>query len=176
MRVALVIGHKMTSGGAVSYNGVSEFEYNEELVGMVASNLVGTSIEPLIFHRNSYAKLPDEINSKDPDLIISFHCNAFNKKATGSEVLYYYKSRKGKAIARTVLSAIHKCLGLVNRGIKSKSSEDRGGYLLRYTKAPCIIIEPFFIDNELDFLTGVDLKIDLALAISDAIAGCKNEN
>jgi len=43
-------------------------------------------------------------------------------------------------------------LGLPNRGIKPKGTEDRGGYVLRYTNAPCIISEPFFIDNDLDLL------------------------
>ncbi|RLA73014.1 MAG: hypothetical protein DRG78_23085, partial [Epsilonproteobacteria bacterium] len=41
-------------------------------------------------------------------------------------------------------------LKLADRGVKPKSSEDRGGYLLRYTNAPCIISEPFFIDNDDD--------------------------
>jgi len=169
MKVALVIGHKLFSGGAVSYNGISEFEYNEELVGMVANNLVDSNVEPLIFHRKLYRDLPKELNTKNPDLIISFHRNAFNTKATGSEVLYYYKSNTGRHTAATLLNAIHECSGLVNHGVKAKSAEDRGGYLLRYTHAPCVILEPFFIDNPLDFSIGVDFKEDLALAISDAI-------
>lgn len=169
MRIALVIGHKLTSGGAVSYNGITEFEYNEELVGMVASNLADSEHEVLIFHRKRYRDLPDEINEKNPNLVISFHCNAFNTKATGSEVLYYRNSIVGQAVAAKLADAIHECLGLVNRGLKAKSSEDRGGYLLRYTKAPCVLLEPFFIDNPLDFSVGTDLKQELSLAISDII-------
>jgi len=42
-------------------------------------------------------------------------------------------------------------LGNKNRGIKSKTSEDRGGHLLKYTDATCIIAEPFFIDNNKEF-------------------------
>lgn len=169
MRVALVIGHKMVSGGAVSHNHTSEFEYNEELVGMVASNLADSDVEVLIFHRNVYLELPDEINAKNPDVVISFHCNSFNKEATGTEVLYYYKSVKGKKLAETMSNKIHHTLGLRNRGPKPKSTEDRGGIILRYTDAPCILLEPFFIDNPLDFSVGTDLKNELSLAISDVI-------
>lgn len=169
MKVALVIGHKQMSGGANSYNHITEFEYNEELVGMVASDLADTNIEVLIFHRKVYRDLPNEINEQKPDLVISFHCNAFNTEATGSETLYYHKSIKGKEIADKFQKSIHRCLGLVNRGIKPKTTEERGGYLLRYTDAPCILLEPFFIDNPLDFSVGTELKNDLSLAIAETI-------
>ena len=174
MRVALVIGHKFTSGGAVSFNHTTEFEYNEELVGMIASNLSDEpDIEVLIFHRKNYKDLPDEINEKNPDFVISFHCNAYDTRATGSEVLYYHKSKAGMLLADELQSSIHSCLGLVNRGIKPKTSEDRGGYLLTYTKAPCVILEPFFIDNPLDFSVGSDLKYELSLALTDVIKELK---
>ena len=45
---------------------------------------------------------------------------------------------------------------LKNRGFKSKTVEDRSGYLLKYTKAPCIILEPFFIDNINDLICIMD--------------------
>lgn len=170
MRVALVIGHTLSSGGAKSSTGVSEFEYNEELVGMIANNLSDLSdVDTLIFYRDSYAELPEQINLNDPDLIISFHCNAFNTKATGTETLYYHSSIPGQQVADRLQGAMHSCLGLVNRGIKPKHSEDRGGYLLAETNAPCVIIEPFFIDNPLDFEVGKDLKYELSIAIAEVI-------
>lgn len=171
MKVALVIGHKSTSGGADSFNNTNEFEYNEELVGMVAGNLADNpDVEVLIFHRKIYRNLPDEINEKNPDLVISFHCNAYDGNSTGSEVLYYHKSKTGMIVADKFQNAIHKCLGLRNRGIKPKSTEQRGGYLLRYTDAPCVLLEPFFIDNDLDFGVGTKLKCELSLAISEVIS------
>ncbi len=168
-KVALVVGHKRNSGGASSSNGVTEFNYNEELVSMVADNLSELKIEVLIFYRDNYRDLPDEINSKNPDLIISFHCNAFNTKASGSEVLYYHKSIIGKSIADMFKEAICNTLYLRDRGIKGKSTEERGGYLLRYTKAPCVILEPFFIDNRSDFSVGTKFKNELALSIAAVI-------
>ena len=170
MRVALVIGHTRFSGGASSHNGVDEFEYNEELAGMIASNLSDEhDIDALIFHRKSYRKLPKEINAKKPDIVISLHCNAYNTQVSGSEVLYYYKSKNGKILAQKMLDAIKQALDIKDRGVKGKSTEDRGGYILRYTNAPCVILEPFFIDNPDDYKIGKSMKNELALSLSDAI-------
>jgi len=170
MKVALIIGHKLTSGGAVSPNGVDEFDYNEELAGMIACNLSDEpGIEVLIFHRKKYLELPGEINAKNPDIVISLHCNAYNTKVSGSEVLYYYKSVKGKVLAQKMLDAIKQALNIKDRGIKGKSTEDRGGVILRYTDAPCVLLEPFFIDNPFDWNIGRAMKLNLALSLSDAI-------
>ncbi|KKK66742.1 hypothetical protein LCGC14_2961020, partial [marine sediment metagenome] len=50
-----------------------------------------------------------------------------------------------------------------------RTAEDRGGYLLRYTKAPCILAEPFFIDNN-DDLARAQVDLDgLASVYANAI-------
>ncbi|EGU35072.1 N-acetylmuramoyl-L-alanine amidase, partial [Vibrio scophthalmi] len=72
-------------------------------------------------------------------------------QAHGTETLYYHTSKKGKALAGAVQKHIVKALGLRDRGIKSRQAEDRGGYLLRYTQAPCVIVEPGFLSNDYDF-------------------------
>ena len=56
-----------------------------------------------------------------------------------------------------------------NLGVKPKKSEDRGGYLLRYTHAPCVIAEPFFIDNDEDLARAREDPDGLALAYARAI-------
>jgi len=152
MKVALVIGHKKDRPGACNndYN-ICEFEFNEKLVKDI-KNKVNRDYEVEIVYRDTYRDLPDKINKLNPDFVILFHCNAFNRKASGSETLYYYTSKKGKEIAKIFQKYIVQTLGLYDRGIKRKGSEDRGGYILRYTKAPCILIEPFFIDNNIDYM------------------------
>ena len=55
----------------------------------------------------------------------SLHFNAHNGSATGSETLYWRSSKLGKNLA----------------------TRARGAMLLRDTKAPCVILEPFFGDN-----------------------------
>ena len=74
-------------------------------------------------------------------------------------------------MAEILLNHLVEHLKLPDRGIKPKTSEDRGGYLLRYTNAPCVIAEPFFIDNDSDLARAQEDKdIDeLAVAYAKAI-------
>jgi N-acetylmuramoyl-L-alanine amidase len=84
-------------------------------------------------------------------------------------VLYYHRSEKGKKMAEILLSHLVDHLKLAKRGIKQKTSEDRGGYLLRYTKAPCVIAEPFFIDNDDDLTRALEDIEGLAGTYAQAI-------
>ncbi len=146
--LALVIGHSEKSKGAYNKdNNISEFDFNQKLVHDISNIL---RINHTIVYRNGYKNLPKDINKLNPSHVISFHCNAFNTKATGTEVLYYHTSFKGKKMAKILQSKMVEILGLPDRGIKSRTVEDRGGYLLKYTNAPCVILEPFFIDNNGD--------------------------
>ena len=168
MNIALVVGHSKESQGAVNMSlGMTEFQYNEELVHTVACNLLNTQHKALVFYRNKYRDLPFEINSKSPDLILSFHCNAYNTRVSGTEALYYHTSSMGKEIATELSHKLSQLLEIPNRGAKPKTAEDRGGYLLKYTVAPCVILEPFFIDNTSDLQKGLDKLPDIADEIAD---------
>jgi len=146
---ALVIGHKKSSPGASNKNSnLTEFDFNEDLSIRIENEVKDVDITRV--YRTSYKNLPNEINALYPNFIISLHCNAFNRSASGTEVLYYHKSKSGKLMADVLQKHLLNCLGSNNRGTKPRTAEDRGGYLLRYTQAPCVISEPFFIDNDSD--------------------------
>lgn len=167
---ALVIGHKKSSPGAVNKrSGITEFDFNEDLAIRIEKKVNKTEVQRI--YRRTYRELPDDINTLDPDFIVSLHCNAFNGRASGTEVLYYHKSEEGKKMAEILLNHLVEHLKLPNRGIKPKTAEDRGGPLLCYTKAPCVIAEPFFIDNDSDLSRAQeDEDIDeLAVAYTKAI-------
>ncbi|MEA1900046.1 MAG: N-acetylmuramoyl-L-alanine amidase [Thermodesulfobacteriota bacterium] len=167
---ALVIGHKKSSPGAVNEStGLTEFDFNEDLAIRIEKKVKKTEVQRI--YRRTYKELPDDINTLDPDFIVSLHCNAFNGRASGTEVLYYHKSEKGKKMAEILLNHLVEHLKLPDRGIKPKTAEDRGGPLLRYTKAPCVIAEPFFIDNNSDLSRAQeDEDIDeLAVAYAKAV-------
>lgn len=151
--VAVVVGHRPGSPGAVNQtSGVSEFEYNDDVANALCDALKLHDLEPVLVYRDTYQELPNKINALAPDFIISLHCNSFSDTTvSGSEVLYYHTSTNSKALASIVQSKVTQALGLNDRGIKSCTSEDRGGYLLRYTSAPCVIVEPAFISNDSDF-------------------------
>ena len=165
---ALVIGHKKFSPGAVNEtSNLTEFDFNDHLSVMIERQVKKARVQRI--YRRTYRELPDDINSLDPDFVVSLHCNAFNKKASGTEVLYYHKSQGGKQMAGILLSSLVGELRLPDRGIKPKTSEDRGGYLLRYTKAPAVISEPFFIDNDQDLSVAQSDLEGLARAYASAI-------
>jgi N-acetylmuramoyl-L-alanine amidase len=165
---ALVIGHKKYSHGVVNARAnLSEFDFNEDLARHIEGKIQGTDIQRI--YRRTYKELPGDINALGPDFIVSLHCNSFNGKVSGTEVLYYHRSEKGKRMAEILLNHLVKHLKLPNRGIKPKTSEDRGGYLLRYTDAPCVIAEPFFIDNDKDLARAQEDMDGLVAAYAAAI-------
>lgn len=171
-KCALVIGHKKSSPGASNEMGLTEFAFNEKLA-MEIEDEVNDVVTQRIYRR-TYNTLPSDINEFNPDFIISLHCNAFNKTASGTEVLYYHRSTKGKLMAEILNEKLLEALGLNNRGIKPKSAEDRGGYLLKSTVAPCVIAEPFFIDNNSDLKIVIDKRDALIKAYATSIESIAN--
>jgi N-acetylmuramoyl-L-alanine amidase len=167
MTIVLIVGHKSTAKGA--YNSVldvSEFDFNNQL----ARDIIAETDENVeILHRRTYRDLPNEVNVINPIFTVSLHCNAFNTKASGTEVLYYHSSTRGKKLATVFQEKFKAALNLPDRGVKSKGAEERGGYLLRYTNAPCIICEPFFIDNVHDLNTARNNYTELVAAYARAI-------
>lgn len=169
MKIALIIGHSKTSQGASNKRSrLTEFNYNKQIVLQLKAKLEALGHSINVVYRRTYATLPEDVNKLNPELVVSFHCNAFNEKASGSEVLYWHKSAKGKKIAEAFQRQIKNCLKLPNRGVKAKTSEDRGGYILRMTKAPCVILEPFFIDNDIDLKTAQDKQPEYINALVEA--------
>jgi N-acetylmuramoyl-L-alanine amidase len=165
---ALVIGHKKSSPGAGNDRaGIHEFEFNEDLAIRIEKKTQNTKIQRV--YRRTWGELPADINGLDPHFVISLHCNAYNGRASGTEVLYYHKSKIGESIAKILQNHLVAFLGLRDRKIQPKTSEDRGGNLLRYTKAPCVIAEPFFIDNDQDLVRARDDLEGLAGAYATAI-------
>lgn len=166
--VALVIGHKASSQGAVNRrSGITEFMFNSRLAEEIADAVQGVNVK--IVYRRTYKQLPDDINALNPDFIISLHGNSASVMATGTEVLYYHKSQRGMEMAGILQVRLVKALGLPDRGIKPKSVEQRGGPLLRYTKAPAILGEPFFIHNDNDFTVAQANREALVVAYASAI-------
>lgn len=166
MKIALVVGHRNSSQGASNRNqNITEFQYNRKLAKEIKKYCNHNCV---IVYRDDdsqgYANLPNKINEVNPDIILSLHCNAFNEHAGGHEVLYWNTSSKGKRLALQLNSAIHKALGTNDRGVKPKYKGDRGALVLRHTKAPCVILEPFFIDNDLDYLNATRNNLGKVLA------------
>ncbi|WP_242303053.1 N-acetylmuramoyl-L-alanine amidase [Bacillus cereus group sp. BfR-BA-01495] len=81
-------------------------------------------------------------NSHAVDLVISFHLNASDGNGQGVEVLYYDQ----KGLAAKISAQLAKDIGWRDRGAKQRTDLA----VLNGTKAPAILIELGFIDNESD--------------------------
>lgn len=83
-------------------------------------------------------------NAHSVDYDISIHLNAGG--GTGTEVLYYPTSSKGKAMAETISAKVASALGLKDRGAKSRSNL----YVLKHTKNVAVLVECCFVDSTTD--------------------------
>jgi len=101
-----------------------------------------------------WGALPALINKYKPNACISFHANSFTAPtATGSEVLYWGASQRGKELAVKAADA-NATLGLARRQfggtVPINSKQARGALILHSTKCPTVINEPFFLSNPND--------------------------
>ena len=150
-KVGLIVGHSPRRQGASnSALGIGEYKFNDILVSRIYERLLDSGIDAVIIHRDTYSGLPDKVNAEGVDFSLAFHCNAFDTRASGSETLYHYSSKRSLALAITVNDRVVDALGLPDRGVKALRDINRGYYLLWRTVSPCVICEPFFIDNNQD--------------------------
>lgn len=187
MRAVIIVGHSQILQGATNskfnlYGEIaSEFNFNNMLANKIKNLNVKNNIELIIEYRDTdYEALPNEVNVHDADLVISLHCNAFNTRVKGCETLYYKHTKVSDKIA--VIMQNHLCEAMQNqsRGIKPREHNralkiyERGAYLMKYVKAPCVICEPFFIDNDDELSFALENINKLALAylrgIEDSLA------
>jgi N-acetylmuramoyl-L-alanine amidase len=92
---------------------------------------------------DSLRKRVQTANSSRVDIYVSIHFNAFNGRASGSEV--FAASSAGRKIAAPVLNNVV-ALGYYNRGVKNGSHF----YVLKNTAMPAILVECCFIDSRRD--------------------------
>ena len=148
MKVLISSGHtlKGTGIGASAY--INESEENRILSNIVVKYLKYAGHEVDYFEINEgkdyLAKQVAAANSKDYDLVVQIHFNAFKltNESMGTET--YYLSDSGKVWAEKVndkLSTVFK-----SRGVKKGT----GLYWLKNTKPIAILIETCFVDSKHD--------------------------
>lgn len=148
MKLVINIGHGGKDPGAVNKElGVTENQFNRQL-GVTIKQLWPYYVRLIEQDDAGLNQLVRDINTMEPDLVVSLHCNAAEAKtATGTETLYWPTSVKGKRLAECVQARMVKALGLADRGVKPRDNLA----ILRGTKCPAIIVEPFFISNGADY-------------------------
>lgn len=165
MKVALVIGHgpKKDTGAVNPHSSTTELAFNTRLVNRVHDSL-RRHLDCRIIHRAVEGQPPyHEVNDYAAGCAVEFHCNAFNTKASGTEMIHHPGSKKGIRLAQTLQFHVSSALGLPNRGIKPPQ-RGRGAAFLSRTRCPAVIAESFFIDNDSDLAAAQSLFDELAEA------------
>ena len=184
--VAICIGHSRRlangspEGGARSVDGTSEWEYCQGLGVLVSAQLMAAhGIASVViddYGIGGYSAAMSRLRERLQKtyrirLAVELHFNAGPETATGHEWLYWHESRKGKetaqALDRTMRAALPE---LKARGIKARSSGDRGAGFLKMTPCPAVIAEPFFGTNPGDWRLAHDKYERMAAAIAVGIA------
>lgn len=183
MRVALVVGHTAKSQGASNPNGVTEWAFNVVLATAIRMAL-GDSYDCRVFHRptgaykTAMAKLCKEINTWGPAIVVSLHANASPEGAhfDGAEALHYPGSAKGEAFATRLSRDVAGAIGVRDRGARAQSVSWAGEplYIMQSTKAPAVILETHFIDNDSDHNLAMEGLINGSLSngIARSIKRC----
>ena len=182
--VAILVGHSREGDmGASSWDlTTSEWEYNNDIAKRIQKILSTYPIKTSVFNKykgKSYSqailKLSEDLNILSFDLVIELHFNSFiNPKASGYENLYWHSSPKALKAAETIQKTFKDLFpsSFKDRKVKpiGKTSQ-RGGLLLRTTKSPTVICEPFFGSNksEWKFFKSTKGRNTLAKAYAKAI-------
>ena len=167
MKVLICAGHtlKGVGSGAVGY--INESQENRSLSNIVVKylKLAGHTVDYYeINEANDYLqKQVEKANSKDYDLVVQIHFNAYKTtdKAMGTETLYI--SDSGKVWAEKInakLSTVFK-----NRGIKKRTDL----YWLNNTKSIACLIEVCFVDSKADTEKYLANKNKVGKLIAEAI-------
>lgn len=124
--------------------------------------------------RGNLKGIVKKCNSHTVDLDVSIHINGCTKskkdgKTKGVEVLIQNSNSKAKAAAERICKKIA-ALGFTNRGVKVRKDL----YVLNHTKAPALLVECCFADDEDDAILYKKVgAITVAKAIAEGILNKK---
>lgn len=180
MKVAVYIGHTPTGDkGAYSpFLKKTEYEYNL----LVANELekLNPELYDVFSHstQNYYKrqeKMAKNVKGKY-EVVLELHFNAAGETANGTEMLYFYSSRKGKKLAKILSKNISEKFSTKLRGEEGSKAlinkNDRGYWFVKMAEPVAIIVEPFFGSNKesLKFKNPKDLADVIDRSIVEYIA------
>lgn len=172
MKIVISSGHGKYVRGASGY--IDEVDEARLVVEETARALRAMGVGVETFHddvshsqNENLERIVDFHNSKDRDLDISVHFNAYQTSSSpkGCEVLYV--SSTGQGHATTVVNSICSASELINRGAKKRTDL----YFLNKTEEPAILIETCFVDSKADTDIYQAKFTEICGAIAAAIAG-----
>jgi N-acetylmuramoyl-L-alanine amidase len=152
-RLAIIVGHNSEKQGAVRHDtGETEFVWNSDLAKLIeyeARDYPGIEVKTFfrqagLGYTREIRRVYEETDRWGANATVELHFNsASSPKATGTETLIS-GTPASMALAVSVNREMVAALGLRDRGVKTRSADDRGGASLMSGRAPAILIEPFF--------------------------------
>jgi len=130
-------------------------------------------------YRRSLATRVDIIEKNKPDVFLSIHVNASNRRpATSGAIVYYNKAVPNAGL---LAETVQKYLNMVTKknGFKEHKTQATNFYILRNTARPGAVVEIGFMTNpqEKAMLKQETYQWELARAMADALAEyMSNEN
>ncbi len=169
--IAIVVGHgpSVDKGAWNTTSGTSELDWNSKLATEIAF-AIGRRALPVVIYRSVERQPPvDRVNTINPVCAVELHLNAYDTRASGTEMIHYPTSSNGIRLAKLLQTAAVGVLKLPDRGVKGPQAGGRGMAFLAKTHCPAVIVESFFIDNNADLQVGNLRKAALAKAYADAL-------
>lgn len=153
--IAINAGHTVGGGpgAGASYKGFNEGEIVRKVAKSLRAKLKARGFKVVnadvdaAKSQTEYLKKVCQIanaNTGKDDLVISLHCNASKSHlGEGAECWTW----QGKQISQ----AVKICKNLESLGFKNRKVKDGSSfYVIKHTKATCVLVELFFLDNEKD--------------------------
>lgn len=165
-------GHYNKDSGAIGVNGRKESIEAIDFRDLVNKELKRLGKNVVQDNDNdTLGQYLSKINPTDGDVVVEFHFNAFNGKATGTEVLIPNDANKrSKDMAKELVDGYARIMGIPNRGVKTESQSARGRLGLMRKKGAVCLPEICFIDNPKDMGAYDRNKVNLACFTAQVMA------
>ena len=169
MKILLICGHGAGDPGAVG-NGYKEADLVREIAPKL-KNILSAYAEVTLFDPDKnmykYLKAGNSFNFKEFDYVFELHFNAFNKTASGTEILVH-SFEKGTSVEEQIVNNISK-LGFKNRGVKTRTDLQNMNICKKVHGVSYALLETCFIDNTSDMDLYISKKCDIIEAIAEGI-------
>lgn len=183
-KIFVIAGHSNTDPGAVATHDylVKEATYTKRLRYLITEYFKAFNDSVEVFIDDDKDNLQTVINKinkdvKAGDLVIDIHFNAFNGKATGTEVIIpAISSKLENKLAAEISKEISEVLEIPNRGAKSEAQTARGRIGILRGVGNRILLEVCFIDNSKDYKAYKKHEHMVAMVITKAIEKLWLEN
>lgn len=179
-KLALIVGHDKKSQGAASHKVLnrSEYAYNREIAA-IAQKYASKKCHVYVILRD-YIGIEgayEKAKGYGVDACIELHFNAYDGSVEGTEILYHDDRDKDpeleKRFAEQVLDKMYEVFDRGRSGKRGKKEpqtrNERGWYNVSRVQAfPCVLVEPFFGDNQDDAEKASKRKQVYAYGLIDA--------